>query len=247
MWDALAHLLAKRGFAGVPATLDRDRADGTDGEGTCLFTQTCGYLLYTTARDQFTILGAPVYDVPGCSGPLHRSFIVVRETATAQQPEDLRGGRFAINESGSNSGMNLPRLFFAPLAREGRFFGSTVVTGSHAASAELVSDGGADAAAIDCVTFALLKRYRPEAVRRLRILAQTAATPAPPFVTARATGTREVAALRDALEELTHAAEYADVRDSLFLRGVDFCDERAYDVITVYEDDARRLRYPILH
>ena len=245
-WRALADAFERRGVVETPLSLDRDRPHGVDDDASCLFTQTCGYLLFTTAREHFTVVGAPCYRVPGCAGPLHRSFIVVRRTSPVNELEALRGGRFAINEPGSNSGMNLPRLLFAPLARDGRFFASTVVTGGHAASAELVAAGGADAAAIDCVTFALLARYRPLAVAGLRIIAETAPTPAPPLVTARFAAPELVATLRAALREVVANDALAPVRDALFLAGIDYCDESAYDVLMDYERDAARLGYPAL-
>jgi len=217
-----------------------------DVEGACVFTQTCGYPLFTTARGHFTVLGAPRYRVPGCAGSSHRSYVVVREAARVQELGDLRGTRFAINEADSNSGMNLPRRLFAPLARQGRFFGSTVVTGGHAASAALVLSGGADAAAIDCVTFALLRRYRPAAVHGLRVLAETAATATPPLVTSRRTTAELVTALRRVLAEVMRCELYAPVREALFLESVDFCDEDAYGVVMEYEGDAQRLGYPVL-
>ncbi len=246
LWRALAGLFEAQGLRDVPRALDRQRPHGADHFGECLFTQTCGYPLFTTARNHFTVLGAPAYDVPGCTGSWHRSFIVVRGDGPVRGLEDLRGGRFAINEADSNSGMNLPRRLFAPLARDGRFFSSTVVTGSHAASAALVSEGGADAAAIDCVTFALLSRYRPETVERLRVIAETAATPTPPLVTSRYTSTEDVASLRRALAEFVRSPAYAPLRESLHLADIEFCEESAYGVIMDYELYARKLDYPEL-
>ena len=142
--------------------------------------------------------------------------------------------------------MNLPRLLFAPLGRGGRFFGSTVVTGSHVRSAELVSAGGADAAAIDCVTFALLRRYRSAAVARLRAIAETAATHAPPLVTARAADSETVASLRYGLRAFFDDSAFAALRTRLALADVSICDADAYDTVLAYERDAERLGYAVL-
>lgn len=246
LWRALAASLVAEGIREVPDRLDRERPHGVDPVQECLFTQTCGYPLFTTARRHFTVLGAPCYSVLGCEGPLHRSFIVVHDASSVRTVEDLRGGSFAINEADSNSGMNLPRRLFAPLARNGRFFGRTVLTGSHAASASLVDAGGVDSAAIDCVTFALLERYRPAAVRSLRIVAETAATPAPPLVTSCRTSDSVVAALRRALKRVVRDHAHAELRDALFLADVEFCGEEAYEVVMAYERDAVERGYPAL-
>ncbi len=246
LWKTLATFFARMGLEDVPTRLDRERPHGTDHAGTCLFTQTCGYPLFTTARGHFTVLGAPCYGVPGCNGWLHRSYVVVRDEAPVSALYHLRGMRFAINEPDSNSGMNLPRLLFAPLARGGRFFAETIVTGSHEASAAHVSDGRADAAALDCVTLALLRRYRPDAVARLRIVAETVLTPAPPLVTSCNTTARDVAALRLALREFMRDRRYAELRDALFLADINCCDEDTYDVVMDCEREAQRLGYPDL-
>jgi ABC-type phosphate/phosphonate transport system substrate-binding protein len=246
LWNALRGLLDAAGLTELPEQLDRERTHGTDFNGACLFTQTCGYPLFTTARGHFTVLGSPRYDVAGATGSWHRSYIVVGKTSALDELEQLRGTRFAINEIDSNSGMNLPRRLFAPYASDKRFFADTVVTGSHAASAALVSQGGADAAAIDCVTFALLARYRPGAISGLRVLAQTRSTPTPPLVTSFRTSAGDVAKLKRALGEFTADPAYAPIRDALFLDGIDFCDERAYDVVMEYEAEATALGYPQL-
>lgn len=246
LWEALATLFTREGLEDVPARLDRERPHGIDPGGACLFTQTCGYPLFTTARGHFTVLGAPGYRVPGCKGSRHRSFVVVRNDAPVTELEHLHGLCFAVYEPDSNSGMNLPRLLFAPLARDGRFFAETIVTGSHEASAAHVNDGRADAAAIDCVTLALLRRYRPSAVAGLRIVAQTASTPTPPFVTSCHTTARDVAAVRRGLRSFASDGRYAELREALLLADLDCCDEDAYDVVMAYEREAQRVGYPHL-
>lgn len=245
-WEALRGKLVARGMRDVPSHLDRTREHGTDRAGTCLFTQTCGLPLFTTARDHFAVLGAPAYRVPHAVGATHRSYIVVRADADVRTLEDLRGARFAINEADSNSGMNLPRRLFAPLARDGHFFASATIVGSHAASAAAVAASSVDAVAIDCVTFALLARYRPSALADLRVVGLTASTPTPPFVTSRHTSPADRATLRLALRDLVVDPTLAEVRDALMLVDLESCDASAYEVVLRFEDEARALGYPIL-
>lgn len=245
-WSALRARIAAHGIANPPERLDREREHGTDREGTCLFTQTCGLPLFTTAREHFTVLGAPAYRVAGCVGATHRSFIVVRAEADAHSLEDLRGTRFAINEIDSNSGMNLPRRLFAPLARNGRFFATTTISGSHAASAAAVAAGDVDAAAIDCVTFALLKQYRPSAIAPLRIVAVTATTPTPPLVTSRHSSAHDAEAIRAALRDVITDPALAEMRAALFLSEIEFCDASAYAVVMQFENESRAFGYPVL-
>lgn len=245
-WIAFSGALRERGIDSVPAVLDRSLPYGFDWNGKCLFTQTCGYPIFTTSRGHFRVVAIPAYAAPGCDGPLHRSFIVVRASSTFASLEDLRGCTFAVNELDSNSGMNLPRHLFAPLSRDGRFLGERVVSGSHATSAELVREGAADAAAVDCVTFALLERYRPQTVSELRVIAQTATTPAPPFATSSRTGDELFGALRQALLSVAREGRHAELRDALLLSDVVLANADAYALVLDYEREARRRGYPVL-
>lgn len=245
-WRALAASLRVRGVADVPTDLERTLPYGVDWNGACLFTQICGYPIFTTAREHFCILGTPCYDAPGCSGTLHRSFIVVHRRSPFGRLEDLRGTVFAVNEADSNSGMNLPRRSFAPLHRNGRFFEHTVVTGSHARSVEFVASEKADAAAIDCVSFALLRRCRSDAIGELRIIGETPASPAPPFATSNRRSVAEVNALRLALRDVLQDQRNKEILNPLLLSGVAFTSETDYAVVMTYENQAVSLGYPVL-
>lgn len=246
LWSALRTELFSSGIEDVPERLDRTLPYGVDWNGSCLLTQTCGYPIFTTSFGQFSIVGTPCYDVPGCVGPLHRSFIVVRRDAAVEDLSDLRGASFAINEPDSNSGMNLPRRLFASLSNKGRFFSHVIVTGSHATSAGYVAEGNAKAAAIDCVTFALLSRYRPEISERLRVVAETPASPAPPLATSKRTPLQTVVALRAALKSILQSRKHAAIREALCLSGIADADESSYEVVLEYEREASALGYPVL-
>ena len=245
-WTALRSKLVERGIEDIPQRLDRDVPYGVDWNSKCLFTQTCGYPIFTTARTQFHVLGIPCYTAPGCEGPSHRSFIVVRASANVREVEALRGAIFAINEPDSNSGMNLPRRLFAPYHRDGRFFESRIVSGGHAASIELVANGSADAAAVDCVTFALLQRYRPDAVSEIRVLAETPESPAPPFATSARIDAKLFRLLREALASTIHDPRNREICEPLLLGAVELADESAYAIVLEYEREAERLGYPAL-
>jgi ABC-type phosphate/phosphonate transport system substrate-binding protein len=246
LWHAIAAGLRARGLSDVPATLDRTLPYGVDWNRACLLTQTCGYPIFTTSRGHFSVVAAPCYGARGCEGPQHRSFIVVRRRSRFRTLDDLRGTIFAINEADSNSGMNLPRRLFAPFNRDGRFFERTIVSGSHAASAEFVVSVRADAAAIDCVTFALLQRHRAGVIEDLRIVAETPASPTPPLATSNRRSPAEVAALRSALQDVVHDAANADILDVLLLRDISIADQSSYQIVMTYEREAAALGYPVL-
>jgi ABC-type phosphate/phosphonate transport system substrate-binding protein len=139
--------------------------------------------------------------------------------------------------------MNLPRRRFAALARAGRFFGSILITGSHAASLRALVRDEADAASIDNVTFALLAEHRPETVREVRVLAATAPSPTPPFVTPAPSSERLrallFAALNDALADLARARP----DDGLHLRSLERASSETYAPLLRYEREAAALGY----
>jgi ABC-type phosphate/phosphonate transport system substrate-binding protein len=248
VWSAIATRLRDRGLRDVPLGLARDM---THHESWChprlLLGQSCGYPALNEFRGRLRIVATPIHDASGCEGTQHCSFILVPVDAPWRALADLRGARFALNSWDSNTGMNLPRLAFAPFASRGRFFGEIIETGSHAASLSLVVERRADAAAIDCVTHALLMRHRPALVAGARILALSAKSPALPFVTAGSASEATVQVLRDALVSALTEPTLAPSLKTLFLVGVAPAAEEDYRILRDYEERARELGYPRLN
>jgi ABC-type phosphate/phosphonate transport system substrate-binding protein len=134
--------------------------------------------------------------------------------------------------------MNALRALVAPLARDGRFFDSVLPSGAHRSSLELLAKGAVDVAAIDCVTYALLRRVRPNLVAGTRVIAETEAVPALPYVTRRG---GEVLQLRSALMQLSR-----EVGEALLLTGFEMLPLSAYQPILSMEQAAVRQGYPTL-
>jgi ABC-type phosphate/phosphonate transport system substrate-binding protein len=247
LWRALAAQLRAAGLDAVPDTLARALTPHESWRHPhLLLGQSCGYPATAEFSAQLRIIATPLYAAPGCDGPMHCSFFIVPAASAAMRLDDLRGTVFAFNGRDSNSGMNLPRLAIAPLAGGKNFFARVTETGSHAESLARVAAGEADAAAIDCVTHALLARYRPHLVGATRILARTVSSRSLPFVTARSTDEATVAALRAALAQIMGDPALAASREALLLFGVIPADADAYAVVLGYEEAARRLGYEAL-
>lgn len=123
-------------------------------------------------------VAAPVLEGGRYGGaPVYFSDVVVPAGADSGSLADLRGACFAYNETGSHSGHN---AVLAELHRRGEddgFFGSVVETGGHAASLELVAEGGANAAAIDSQVLAV----ETALARRVRVVESIGPAPAPPL------------------------------------------------------------------
>jgi ABC-type phosphate/phosphonate transport system substrate-binding protein len=152
-----------------------------------------------------------------------------------------------INEHDSHSGMNALRALVAPVSRKGRFFSRVEISGSHTASVDMVRNGSADVAAIDCVTYALLQRHRPAAVVGARKLAMTQSAPALPYVTRAMADLETVERMRAALFRAFADPGLAAARDSLLLKSIELVSASAYQRITAFQDLAVRHGFPRLN
>jgi ABC-type phosphate/phosphonate transport system substrate-binding protein len=166
-----------------------------------LLSQTCGYPLTHELRDIVQLVATPCFDAPGCDGPYYSSALVTHADASFATLENFRGSTVAFNQTDSNSGFNVLRHAVAPLARGGRFFGSSLQTGSHIASLQAVAERRADLAAIDCVTMAFVRDERPALAQAVKQIGWTEASPGLPLIASKAVPAERIATLRSALKE----------------------------------------------
>jgi ABC-type phosphate/phosphonate transport system substrate-binding protein len=247
LWAGVAARLRAAGVDGVPERLDRDRSmTEIWHDSDLLLGQTCGYPLMTALRDVVQVVAAPVYDFAGCVGATHRSVLVVPAASPFRTLEDLRGGRVAINSADSNTGMNLLRLAVAPLAGAKPFFAAVTTTGAHLASIDLVARNGADLTAIDCVTFGLVARHRPDLVAGVRIIGETAPSPSLPFVARGSASPADMALLREALANALADPSLVEAKRALGLLRVEPATSADYEIVARYEREAAAMGYPVL-
>ncbi len=247
LWRQIASRLRARGLGNIPdlpAWPDDYLAHWR--EPALLLSQACGYPLVTALRGQVRVVGAFRYDVPGCTGVLCRSQLVVRAQDPAAALADFRGRRVAYNGTNSQSGYNSLRATIAPMARDGMFFASHLKTGGHLKSMRAVQGGLADIASIDCVSLAELHKHWPNATRGIRVLGETAAYPGLPLVTAGSTSDAELASLRDVIAQAVRDPELASLWRDLFVTGFEPLDEAAYLTCSAMQDGALALGYPAL-
>jgi len=247
LWSALAESLTAAGVAYIPAGLTRDRRHfDLWRDPNLLLAQACEYPIATDCAGAVQLVATPLYTAAGCVGAFYRSAMIVRRHEPAATLADMRGMRCVINEWSSNSGMNLLRAAVAPLAAGAEFFDSVDLSGSHRRSIEMVADGEADLAAIDCVSWAHFQRIAPERTGTLRVLGWTEASPSLPFVTAAGTDAATVRALRSALGDVIGDPGLADVRERLFLAGFDFAPDPGFTQVLGLAQRAAELHYPVL-
>jgi ABC-type phosphate/phosphonate transport system substrate-binding protein len=247
LWEALAIRLTAQGVSDVPLSLTRDLPHFAVWEHPeLLLAQGCEYPLATSFANRVRVVATPRYGAPGCEGASNRSALVVRDCEPAKSLADLRNRRCALNESSSNSGMNLLRAALAPVAAGGPFFKSIAISGAHRRSVAMVAAGAADVAAIDCVSWAHLRRLYRSEVAGLRVLSWTAASPSLPFITSRDTDPATIDALRRAIEDVLTEHTLAPWREQLLLTGVDLEPDEAFTEVLRLERAAIELGYPVL-
>ena len=142
--------------------------------------------------------------------------------------------------------MNLLRASVAPLANGARFFESVLFSGSHRKSVDMVAEGEADVAAVDCVSFAHFHRLYPAVAARLRVLDWTPASPSLPFITAAATSDATLQILRSSLAAVLTDRRLDSVRELLFLEGADLEPDSSFTEVLRLKREALELGYPVI-
>jgi ABC-type phosphate/phosphonate transport system substrate-binding protein len=211
-----------------------------------IFGQTCGYPYMTELKDSATLIATPEYSFPGCDGASHRSFIIRRLNDPRRALGEFQGAVAALNADDSNTGMNLFRATVASIAGGAPFFRATLVTGSHEASMEAVADGRADLASIDCVSFALIGRGRPELIERVAVVAESPASPCLPFIASGSLPPSTIVAVRATLFAALGDPSLAEARTALGLKGARVATPADYDRVIEIERDAAAAGYPRL-
>lgn len=185
-----------------------------------LLSQTCGLPFRAGLHRTVTLVGTPDYGVQGCAPGYYRSVLIRRHNDPRVTEAAFSEARLAINDAFSQSGWAAVYQHFQALRLA---IPPAMVTGSHRASAWAVYQGQADFAAIDAVTWELLKRHEAFA-STLRVFAQTTPTPGLPLITARAD-------LADTLFEVIAAAIAGlsnEERHTLCVRGLVRIPESRY-------------------
>ncbi|MGA0542836.1 PhnD/SsuA/transferrin family substrate-binding protein [Neotabrizicola sp. VNH66] len=225
LWALVRDRLRARGMA-APEWLTR-------GEGAywrawqspdLILSQTCGYPYRARLHGHVTLVAAPVLDLPETAPGMYHSVFVAR----ADDPRDglaaFQDAPFAWNEDLSQSGWAAAANHVAALGLRLR---PALRTGGHVLSARAVAGARADLAALDALSFALLRDQQDPAALALKVVARTADTPALPYI---AGPGADAAAVFAALEEGIAALAPAD-RATLRLRGI--LPARAADYLAV--------------
>lgn len=238
LMQAIKTLLARRGIKAQPVWPDDLQAHWQDAH--LLLSQTCGYPLVTRLTAVQPV-GTFHYRAPGCSGRDYRSWLVARDKQATLA--DFTDQRAVANSLDSHSGYNALRFV---AARQGVTFSQLILSGGHRRSLAALQQGDADIAAIDCVSWALLARYEPEALDGLHIIGETPRAPGLPLITAASTSSTRLAHLRMALHQLVQETAWRGVCDDNLIGGFSPAERDDYQIVLDWEHDAAAQGLPRL-
>ena len=239
LWKGIARHFKAEGLEDVPNHLVHDQSlQALWSDPSLLFSQCCGYDVVYSFKERLQVLATPRSAAPGCVGTDYASVIVVPEYCQYEDVLDMHGAVAVINGVESHSGMNALFGLVAPRSLEGKFFSEVKISGSHAASLAMLQKDEADIASIDCITYALLQRYRPGALRGTRKLGFTYRAPTPPYVTRRDVDLPIVECMKNALINAFKDPLLASTKELLLLEGIEVQSTDAYRrIISEFKHD----------
>ncbi len=247
LWAGLARHMAREGLCDVPDKLAHGRTlTSLWNDPGLIISQCCGYDIVYGYAGKLRPVATPHYGARGCRDATYASVVVVAEDSDATDVLRMRGAVCVINGPESHSGMSALRALVAPVSRGGRFFSQVKVSGTHAASLEMIKRGEAEVAAIDCVTYALMEAYRPAALAGTRRLGRTYRAPAIPYVTRWNVEEDTVRRMQSALYRTFADPGLATACRALYLKDIEALPLSAYRDIVAFHSVALAHGYPTL-
>ncbi len=216
LWSRLRQYCADLDFDEMPVSLDRKTQHFESlVSQNLILTQTCGYDIAVGIPGPLKLIATPIYRTEGASGGYYSSFLVSRKNSKIKKiSTDLANQRFVANDSRSFSGFHCARELVSSV--------DVRWSGGHLQSIEMINTNQADWAAIDVITWGLLKKFRPQALSELEIFAQTRRVVAPPLVTCASTPDHKIQKIQMALRALCRDAMGSEILNQLLISG--FCD-----------------------
>lgn len=242
-WKGVARHLMLAGVENVPTQLLHDvPVKQLWQHPDLLLSQCCGFDVAYGFKDTLHVLLITDWNAEGCSTGHYSSWIVVHEDSPYQDIADLYGKTAVINGTESHSGMNSLFAKVQPHSIDGQFFKQVEISGAHVDSLRAIAERRADVAAIDCVTYALLKQYRPHTLAGIRIIGKTDEAPAHPYVTSAAASADTIIRMQTALEAAFNDADLESARAAMRLNRGLFNHSNDYQkIVDNFVYDARLL------
>ncbi|MDX8532352.1 PhnD/SsuA/transferrin family substrate-binding protein [Mesorhizobium sp. VK25A] len=183
-----------------------------------LFAQTCWGPMELGLAKHVQVVAQPNYDAyEGGQGELYSSALVMAVDGgpSVASPADgkalipidlIRAKRFTFNNPDSMSGLIGLTRDLEAMGESLDIFASRGESGGHRSSIVAVAEGRADIAAIDCESWALAQHFEP-AAKGVKVVGWTARRKGLPYITARTTPEKIIAAMRDAVVAVERGSE----------------------------------------
>ncbi|HCK75740.1 MAG TPA: phosphate ABC transporter substrate-binding protein [Gammaproteobacteria bacterium] len=224
LWISIRDNFSKAGID-APCLLDRTSPPTeTWRSPKLLLSQTCGLPLVTDLSGKVKVLGSFAYEGVEPAGSYYS--VIIANAVSDESPVRLEGKRAVINGNDSYSGCLALKCFVTSRGIAGGPFASLLVSGSHRASLRAVANGGADIAAIDCISWHLAKQCEP-VVKNLKVIAHTERRPGLPLITHGGASMYEVSMMRNAFPAAVDDLDEKS-RAMLGIRGFVSLDEADY-------------------
>jgi len=181
--------------------------------------QTCGFPYRAQLADKVKLVASPVLNL-NCPPGYYYSVIIAHKDHADTALDRFDGARAAYNDALSQSGW---AALHAHMTGAGLSIGPRIATGAHVASARAVALGEADFAAIDALTWQMIRKWDRFA-DDLCVIDQTAPTPALPYICTRDI---DAEAVRQAMGHALAALDASD-RETLGLNGICQIPQNAY-------------------
>lgn len=212
LWKAIRAALGDNGIR-APDTLSQDTLEfAVWTDPTLVLSQTCGMPYRLWLHDRVSLIGTPDYGVEDAPAGYYKSAFVVRTDDPREALPEFETATFAYNQKFSQSGYAAAYAACKPF---GFWFKDSLQTGQHRGSAQAVAEGRADIAALDAVSWSLMRRYDRFA-DHLRVLTWTTPTPGLPLITAQHDLSER---MFDAVQEAICTLSVTD-RETLLLKGL---------------------------
>lgn len=237
LWHDCRDGLRESGFD-APQDLSHNGEDlaAAAHDGRLILGQVCGITFARANHSQPTYkpLGALISaDGNGPSG-YYTSVVIARDASASIQA--LLSNRFAVNGWTSYSGWYGLRhlLISRDLSID---LPQAVISGAHRRSVEMVASGEADWAAIDSISWGMLKRIAPALTASVHVIDQTMATPGLPFVTSYHTPNNVASFLQQRISRYFDTLQGRSDFTPLGITGMQIIDSAAYDPLRHHAGD----------
>ncbi|WP_394196383.1 phosphate/phosphite/phosphonate ABC transporter substrate-binding protein [Litoreibacter albidus] len=166
-----------------------------------MLSQTCGFPYRAGLSDKVALVATPVLNLD-CRAGHYYSVLIAHKNRTGSPLAAFDGATAAYNDPLSQSGW---AALYHHMEDAGLHLGTRLATGAHLASALAVTEGRADIAAIDALTWQMISKWDSIA-DALCVIDTTAPTPALPYIcSTSAPRAAMLRALQDAIHDLPPA------------------------------------------